>query len=142
VCAFRRGCDDYVARPFDYESSSSGSARCCAVGWADGSSASSRPLEIDLTTRVVLVAGRPVGLSQKSTRSSSARERAAPRSRRTSSSRHLATARRLGHGRSTLHVSRIRRKLREVDPETPFVENVWGVGYRLLGLFAEVEAVR
>ena len=32
------------------------------------------------------------------------------------------------------HASRLRRKLRAVDPETVFVENVWGVGYRLLGL--------
>ena len=32
------------------------------------------------------------------------------------------------------HVSRLRRKLRAVDAETPFLENVWGVGYRLLGL--------
>ena len=33
------------------------------------------------------------------------------------------------------HASRLRRKLRAIDPETPFVENVWGVGYRLLGLY-------
>ncbi|HLM35203.1 MAG TPA: response regulator transcription factor, partial [Gaiellaceae bacterium] len=31
------------------------------------------------------------------------------------------------------HASRLRRKLREVDPVTPFIENKWGVGYRLLG---------
>jgi len=32
------------------------------------------------------------------------------------------------------HASRLRRKLRDADPATPYVENVWGVGYRLLGL--------
>ena len=30
------------------------------------------------------------------------------------------------------HASRLRRKLREVDPETRLIANVWGVGYRLL----------
>ena len=32
------------------------------------------------------------------------------------------------------HASRLRRKLRALDPGTEFIENVWGVGYRLLGL--------
>ena len=31
------------------------------------------------------------------------------------------------------HASRLRRKLRDLDPLTPWVDNVWGVGYRLLG---------
>ena len=30
------------------------------------------------------------------------------------------------------HASRLRRKLRQVDPETTLIANVWGVGYRLL----------
>jgi len=30
------------------------------------------------------------------------------------------------------HASRLRRKLRLVDAATPYVVNVWGVGYRLL----------
>jgi DNA-binding response OmpR family regulator len=138
VRAFRRGCDDYVARPFDYDELVE---RIRAVLRRSGGPAAQRlvagPLEIDLTTRVVLVAGRPVGLSQKEyalvARLASKDEllrdiwgyRAQARTRTLDS-----------------HVSRIRRKLREVDPETPFVENVWGVGYRLLGLFAEVKAVR
>ncbi|HET8607811.1 MAG TPA: response regulator transcription factor [Gaiellaceae bacterium] len=29
------------------------------------------------------------------------------------------------------HVSRLRRKFREIDPETTLVANVWGQGYRL-----------
>jgi DNA-binding response OmpR family regulator len=32
------------------------------------------------------------------------------------------------------HASRVRRKLRDVDPATTMIENVWGVGYRLLGV--------
>ena len=66
VRAFRRGCDDYVPRPFDYDELVE---RIRAVLRRSGGPAEQRlaagPLEIDLTTRVVLVAGRPVGLSQK-----------------------------------------------------------------------------
>ena len=32
------------------------------------------------------------------------------------------------------HASRLRRKLRALDPATPFIDNEWGVGYRLIGL--------
>ena len=32
------------------------------------------------------------------------------------------------------HASRLRRKLRDSGAEPPLVENVWGVGYRLLGV--------
>ena len=31
------------------------------------------------------------------------------------------------------HASRLRRKLRDAGSPTSLVENVWGVGYRLLG---------
>jgi DNA-binding response OmpR family regulator len=33
------------------------------------------------------------------------------------------------------HASRLRRKLRRLDPETSFVDNEWGVGYRLVGVY-------
>lgn len=32
------------------------------------------------------------------------------------------------------HVSRLRRKLRAIDPQVRYVDNQWGVGYRLVGL--------
>jgi DNA-binding response OmpR family regulator len=35
------------------------------------------------------------------------------------------------------HASRLRRKLRALDPETPFVDNEWGVGYRLIGAYGD-----
>jgi DNA-binding response OmpR family regulator len=35
------------------------------------------------------------------------------------------------------HASRLRRKLRALDPETPFVDNEWGVGYRLIGVHGD-----
>ena len=40
----------------------------------------------------------------------------------------------VGHTRTLdSHASRLRRKLRELDPSVSFIDNVWGVGYRLLG---------
>jgi DNA-binding response OmpR family regulator len=142
VRAFRRGCDDYVARPFDYDElveriravlrrARAPQLRRLVAG----------PLEIDLTTRVVLVGGQPVGLSQKEY---ALVVRLAAEPRRVFTKEELLRdvwGYRAQARTRTLdsHVSRIRRKLREVDPATPFVENVWGVGYRLLGLFAEAE---
>jgi len=39
------------------------------------------------------------------------------------------------------HASRLRRKLQEAD-EGPFVLNVWGIGYRLLGEFVTASEER
>jgi hypothetical protein len=137
VRAFRRGCDDYVARPFDYDELVE---RIRAVLRRARGPEPQRlvagPLEVDLTGHVVRLAGAAIALSQKEfalvvclarqprrvfTKDELLRDvwgyRASARTRTLDS-----------------HVSRIRRKLREVDPETPLVENVWGVGYRLLGL--------
>ena len=36
------------------------------------------------------------------------------------------------------HASRLRRKLRQLEPSVSFVDNVWGVGYRLVGTIPEV----
>jgi DNA-binding response OmpR family regulator len=92
-------------------------------------------LEIDPRTRMVRVAGRRIAFAQKEyaliLRLASEPERvftkdellrdvwgyAAPARTRTLDS----------------HACRVRRKLRTIDPVTPFIENVWGVGYRLLG---------
>jgi DNA-binding response OmpR family regulator len=137
VRAFQRGCDDYVARPFDYDELVE---RIRAVLRRAQAPEPQRlvagPLEIDPTAHVVRLAGVPVALSQKEfalvvclarqpqrvfTKDELLRDvwgyRASARTRTLDS-----------------HVSRIRRKLRELDPHTPLVENVWGVGYRLLGL--------
>jgi DNA-binding response OmpR family regulator len=35
------------------------------------------------------------------------------------------------------HASRLRAKLRRVDPSILYVDNVWGVGYRLVDPFGE-----
>ena len=141
VRAFRRGCDDYVARPFDVEELVE---RIRAVLRRSGAPPVGRrvvagPLEIDAISRVVLLHGRPVGLSKKEY-ALVAKLAAEPRRVYTKAEllrevwSYHATAR-----TRTLdsHVSRVRRKLREVDPDVALLENVWGVGYRLLGALAE-----
>jgi DNA-binding response OmpR family regulator len=137
VRAFRRGCDDYVPRPFNYDELVE---RIRAVLRRAAPPAPQMlvagPIELDLHARVVRLRGTPVVLSQKEygllarmavdpsrvfTKDELLREvwgyRAQARTRTLDS-----------------HASRLRRKLRTVDPETPFVENEWGVGYRLIGL--------
>lgn len=140
VRAFRRGCDDYLPRPFDYQELVE---RIRAVLRRVQPPPRERlvagQLSIDLRTRVVEVRGARVRLAQKEyalllklaaepTRVFTKHEllrdvwdyRAEARTRTLDS-----------------HASRLRRKLRAVDPVTPWVDNVWGVGYRLL---AEVRA--
>jgi DNA-binding response OmpR family regulator len=139
VRAFRHGCDDYVAQPFHYDELV---ARIHAVvrraGGTRSESVVAGPIEIDVRTRVVSVKGAPLTLSQKEyalllrlaadphrvfTKAELLRDvweyRASSRTRTLDS-----------------HACRLRRKLRALDAETPLVENIWGVGYRLLGLLA------
>jgi DNA-binding response OmpR family regulator len=137
VKAFRRGCDDYVPRPFHYDELVE---RIHAVlrraGGRPCETLVAGPIEIDARTRVVAVAGTPLPLAQKEyelllklatdpqrvfTKDELLRDVWDYRSK--SRTRTLDS-----------HASRLRRKLRALDGETPFVENVWGVGYRLLGL--------
>ena len=137
VRAFRQGCDDYLAGPFYYDELVE---RIRAVLRRVQSAASERleagPVEIDLATRVVRAARTRVALSQKEflLLVRLARE---PRRVFTKDELLRDVWGYLAHARTrTLdsHASRLRRKLREADPATAYVENVWGVGYRLLGI--------
>ena len=137
VRAFRRGCDDYVTRPFHYDELVE---RIHAVlrraRPAERGTLVAGPIEIDPRTRVVLVGGVPLPVSQK--------EYALLRMLGAEPQRVFTKEELLrdiwdyrAHARTrTLdsHVSRLRRKLRALDDVTPFMENVWGVGYRLIGL--------
>jgi DNA-binding response OmpR family regulator len=140
VRAFRRGCDDYVARPFHYEELVE---RIRAVLRRSTLAENGRerlvagPIEIDLATRVVKTARKPVELSQKEY---ALLVRLAADPRRVFTKDELLRevwGYQLKARTRTLesHASRLRRKLRAVDPVTCYVENVWGVGYRLLGLY-------
>jgi DNA-binding response OmpR family regulator len=136
VHAFRRGCDDFVAPPFDYQElverirAVLRRARPPEPGLIDAP-----PVRIDLATRDVRVEGRRVQLSQKEYQLlvCLARE---PRRVFTKAELLQDVWQFRSNGRTrTLdsHASRLRRKLRDAGTNEAVVENVWGVGYRLLG---------
>jgi|SRR5579884_1996307 len=136
VRAFRRGCDDYLARPFHYDELVE-RMRAVLRRAAPRRLGPQRigPLLLDREARVVAVRGVPVALSQKEyelllrladdpqrvfTKDELLRDVWGFRAR--SRTRTLDA-----------HASRLRRKLRAVDADAPLVETRWGVGYRLLG---------
>lgn len=138
VLAFRRGCDDYVAEPFHYEElverihavlrrSRPPEARVVVAG----------ALEIDERSRIVSVRGVPLKVSHKEftllTKLASDPGRVFTKDellREIWGYRASARTRTLDS-----HASRLRRKLRTLDPATSYVDNEWGVGYRLIGPF-------
>lgn len=93
------------------------------------------PVRVDTRTRDVRVEGRRVQLAQKEYE---LLLRLAREPDRVLTKRELLQD--VWHYRASArtrtldsHASRLRRKLRAAGSETPLVENVWGVGYRLLG---------
>jgi DNA-binding response OmpR family regulator len=137
IHAFRRGCDDYVTRPFEYQELVE---RIRAVlrraRPRGGEIVEATPVRIDTRTRDVRVAGTRVQLAQKEyellLRLAREPERVFTKAellqdvwgyRATARTRTLDS-----------HASRLRRKLREAGAPVALVENVWGVGYRLLGV--------
>ncbi|MBV8080854.1 MAG: response regulator transcription factor [Actinobacteria bacterium] len=136
VRAFRRGCDDYVARPFHYEELLERIRAVLRRSGAGADRIEAGPIGIDLATRVVRVAGTPMPVSQKEyallVRLASEPQRVFTKEQLL---REIWGYQLQGRTRTLdSHASRLRRKLRELDPDTLYVENVWGVGYRLLGL--------
>jgi DNA-binding response OmpR family regulator len=93
-------------------------------------------LNIDMTTREVRVNGTPVTLSAKEFLLLVALAREPRRVFR--KQELLATVwgyQSIGTTRTLdSHASRLRRKLRPLDTERPYIDNVWGVGYRLVGI--------
>ena len=134
VRAFRRGCDDYLVRPFHYDELVE---RMRAVLRRAGKRPSATvlgPLAIDHRARVVSVNGRRVELCQKEyellVRLAAEPERVFSKDELM---RDIWDYR--AHTRSRTvdaHASRLRRKLRAHAPGAELVDNVWGVGYRLL----------
>jgi DNA-binding response OmpR family regulator len=135
VRAFERGCDDFVVRPFHYEELL---ARIRAVLRRSSPTAhelvEAGGVAVDLATRRVTVDGRAVTLAGKEyellvklisdpTRVFTKEELL----------REVWGFRSLGRTRTLdSHASRLRRKL-GAGSGGPYVRNVWGVGYRLLG---------
>jgi DNA-binding response OmpR family regulator len=134
VRGFNRGCDDYVVKPFVYDELV---ARMRAVlrrsNGPRHERLSVRELEIDLASRVVTVGGEPVALSAKEYELLVALAEDPERVfKKEELLRNVWGFRSLGRTRTLdSHASRLRRKLNR-SPETAYVLNVWGVGYRLV----------
>ena len=92
-------------------------------------------MRIDLSTRDVRVNGDRVQLSQKEFQLLARLAREPRRVFTKAELLHDVWNYRAAARTRTLdsHASRLRRKLREAGARAPLVENVWGVGYRLLG---------
>ena len=135
VRALERGCDDYVARPFHYEELL---ARIRAVLRRTAPPPRDRveagDIVVDRGTRRVTVRGVGVPVAGKEyellLKLASAPERVFTKEELL---RDVWGFRSLGRTRTLdSHASRLRRKLRRETTE-PYISNVWGVGYRLLG---------
>jgi DNA-binding response OmpR family regulator len=141
VHAFRKGCDDYVPRPFDYQELVErihAVLRRSRPAVADVLDAG--PVRIDTRTRDVRVGGRRIHLSQKEYELLVQLAREPERVFTKEELLYEVWEYRAPARTRTLdsHASRLRRKLREAGTGQAFVENVWGVGYRLLGELPEV----
>jgi DNA-binding response OmpR family regulator len=134
VRGFARGADDYVTKPFVYEELV---ARMRAVlrraAGPHHPRLAVRDLSIDLSSRVVRVAGVPVQLSAKEFDLLVALAEDPERVyRKDELLRDVWGFRSLGRTRTLdSHASRLRRKL-NLNGEAAYVVNVWGVGYRLV----------
>jgi DNA-binding response OmpR family regulator len=136
VHAFRRGCDDYVPRPFDYQELVERiRAVLRRVRPRVPELIVAGPVRIDVRTRDVRIGSVRVQLSQKEYELLLALAREPERVFTKAELLQDVWHYRANARTRTLdsHASRLRRKLREHDPELALVENVWGVGYRLLG---------
>lgn len=140
IHAFRRGCDDYVPRPFDYqelvERIRAVLRRACPPL---DDVVQAPPVRIDTRTRDVRVDGRRVQLAQKEYELLVCLAREPERVfTKGELLRDVWNYRVAGRTRTLdSHASRLRRKLREAGSQATLVENVWGVGYRLLGVAPE-----
>jgi two-component system response regulator ResD len=137
VHAFRRGCDDYVAQPFDYQELVERIRAVLRRAKPSGLELiDAPPVRIDLSTRDVRVDGRRVVLAQKEYQLLVCLARAPHRVFTKAELLHDVWNYRATGRTRTLdsHASRLRRKLRDAcTAPVALVENVWGVGYRLLG---------
>ena len=134
VRALERGADDYVGRPFSYEELL---ARIRAVlrrtGPREADVTAAGDITIDRVTRCVSVLGARIDLPAKEYELLlKLAERPTRVYTKDELLREVWGFRAMGRTRTLdSHASRLRRKL-AVATETPYVLNVWGVGYRLM----------
>ena len=135
VQAFRRGCDDYVTRPFEYQELVERiRAVLRRVHPMRPEVVEAPPVRIDTRTRVASVAGRRLALAQKEYELLLCLAREPDRVfTKVELLRDVWDYQVPGRTRTLdSHASRLRRKLRDTGAGAGLVENVWGVGYRLL----------
>jgi DNA-binding response OmpR family regulator len=140
VHAFRRGCDDYVARPFDYQELVERiRAVLRRVRPEPAELVEAGPVSIDTRTRDVRVEGLRVQLAQKEYELLLRLAREPERVFTKAELLHDVWDYRANGRTRTLdsHASRLRRKLKATGSTACLVENVWGVGYRLLGVMPD-----
>jgi DNA-binding response OmpR family regulator len=141
IHALRRGADDYVPRPFDYQELVERIRAVLrrAARPKDGELIEAGPVRIDTRTREARLNGQPLQLATKEFELLVALAREPER---------VLTKAELLHdvwGYTTIsrtrtldsHACRLRRKLRDAGAVVDLVENVWGVGYRLLPSFLD-----
>jgi len=134
IHAFRRGCDDYVPRPFEYQELVE---RIRAVLRRSqprlDDVVEAPPVRIDTRTRDVRVDGRRVQLAQKEYELLLCLAREPERVFTKAELLRDVWGYRIAARTRTLdsHASRLRRKLRDAGSPVTLVDNVWGVGYRL-----------
>jgi DNA-binding response OmpR family regulator len=140
VRGFERGADDYVSKPFHYPELV---ARLRAVLRRRTDPRERQVLQaagivIDLRTREVRVGDVPVALSQKEFQLLAALAREPRRVFRKQDLLEEVWGYRSPGITRTLdsHASRLRRKLRPLSTGAEYVDNVWGVGYRLVAAAA------
>ena len=134
IHAFRRGCDDYVPRPFEYQELVErirAVLRRARPRLDDVVEAP--PVRIDTRTRDVRVDGRRVQLAQKEYELLLCLAREPERVFTKAELLRDVWGYRIAARTRTLdsHASRLRRKLRDAGSPVTLVDNVWGVGYRL-----------
>ena len=135
IDALRRGCDDYLVRPFEYEELVE---RIRAVlrrtRPRDPEVVDAPPVTIDVRTRDVRVLGRSLRLAQKEYELLLTLAREPDRVFTKAELLRDVWGYRVPGRTRTLdsHASRLRNKLRAAGAEIPYVINVWGRGYRLL----------
>jgi DNA-binding response OmpR family regulator len=137
IHALQRGCDDYVTRPFDYQELVERiRAVLRRVSPRLGEIVEAPPVRIDTRTRDVRVVGTRVELAQKEYELLLRLTREPERVFTKAELLHDVWGYRANARTRTLdsHASRLRRKLREAGSPVALIDNVWGVGYRLLGV--------
>jgi DNA-binding response OmpR family regulator len=138
IHAFRRGCDDYVTLPFEYQELVERIRAVLRRATPHrGDVVEAPPVRIDTRTRDVRVSGRRMQLAQKEYDLLLCLAREPERVFTKAELLHDVWGyRTIGRTRTLdSHASRLRRKLREAGS---LVENVWGVGYRLVGELPEL----